>query len=342
MSHPLGQKLVKDAAGTLEYLPPPEHGQPASGTISILAPGGVALPAAVSGAALTVDSVSTTLSADVALGATSLTVASATGITVGRTYVLATAGQRELVRVKAVSGTTVTLVDELQVDHANGASLKGHRLTYALVAGQQATADRNYSAAIAWVDEDGTTHHAHFAYHVVHWPWRLPTTTQDVLEAEPDAQIQRAVRERGLSFRDTLDWAAAEIARELRERGYVEDQFFDQDAFVPLHVDYVRYRLARQRWAHDPEQLLALDEYWDDAETGRIPRRWHLLLGRLPAYDEDNDGILDAPGEEDKQEERRHLVPTGWERENLDGADTDEFEPQFAKVGTSDYSRTVW
>lgn len=337
-SHPLGQKLVVGKAGTLEYYPPVAHGQPASGEITILLPDGAALPAAVSGAVVTVDPVSTTLTADPALGTTQITVASAADLAVGRSYILETGSRRELVVVIGIATLVLTLQDELQVDHASGSTLKGHRLSYDLASTQQAAAERNVQADLTWEDEDGTDRYGGFAYHVVHRPWRLPTSDRDVLGSAPDAQLQRALRGRGASFADLLDDASVDLARMLRRRGYVEDQFLAPEAFVPLHVAYVRRRLVEARWANDPDRLERLGERWDE----RIEAEWDAILRRLPPYDGDNDGVLDAAGEEDIQERAEVSAPTGWQDANPDGVDSDDWDPEFAKKGTDDWEKTAW
>lgn len=89
-----------------------------------------------SGAA-TIDSVSTTLSAAAGRGQPdprALSVASATGIVAGRRYLLTIGGRSELVKVEAVSGTTLRLAATLPQYFAAGATLSGVELVAPLSA----------------------------------------------------------------------------------------------------------------------------------------------------------------------------------------------------------------
>jgi len=341
VNQPLGQKLVVDVAGTLEFFIDPAQGQPSAATITIKAPDGAALPAAVSGAAMTVDSVSTTLSADPARGATSVTLTAATSVAVGRSYVIETDGQRELVVVRAINTSTkvATLADELEIDHASASTFKGIRMTYAVAGTQQATADRNYLATLAWTDEDSVARTGSFVYHVVYWPWTLPTTRENVLRSWADANLQEMLRDVGTGFSGVLAAAADDLALEyLRPSGYVEDQFPDRAPFIPLHVALVRRNLIGRLYPHDVTRLTELTEHWQV----RCDALADALLRQLPAYDDDNDGIIDSGSEEDIRERSGFIAPSGWQSANPGGVDSDNFEPEFVKIGTAETNRTNW
>lgn len=97
-----------------------------------------------SGAA-TVDSVSTTISAAAGRGAAdtrALTVASAAGISAGRRYLLTSGGRSELVKVEAVSGTTVVLQAALPFYFAAASTFRGVELVAAVAA--EVTADDDF------------------------------------------------------------------------------------------------------------------------------------------------------------------------------------------------------
>ena len=107
-----------------------------------------------SGAA-TIDSVSTTLAA--AGGKSTgdpraLSVASATGIVAGRRYLLSSGGRTELVRVEAVSGTTLRLAATLPSYFASGSSFLGVEMVASI--GADFLADDDYlsrhTLAIRW------------------------------------------------------------------------------------------------------------------------------------------------------------------------------------------------
>ena len=87
-------------------------------------------------AAASLDSVNTTISASADAGALSVVVTSATGITVGRRYLLAGAEDAggEVVTVRAISGTTVTLARRLLSARSSGATFASSRVTFALPA----------------------------------------------------------------------------------------------------------------------------------------------------------------------------------------------------------------
>lgn len=62
----------------------------------------------------------TTLSAAASAGATTVTVTSAMGIIVGKLYVIRSATKYQLVKVSAISSTTITLTEALDFDVASG------------------------------------------------------------------------------------------------------------------------------------------------------------------------------------------------------------------------------
>lgn len=102
----------------------------------------------------TLDSVNTTLSSAAAAGATSLSVASATGLVVGRRYLLGgaeTAGG-ETVLVSGLSGTTVSLARPLARAKASGVAFQGTRVTVAV--SSACTAEIARQSRVEWVDPD--------------------------------------------------------------------------------------------------------------------------------------------------------------------------------------------
>ena len=86
----------------------------------------------------TIDSVSTTTSAAAGKGTSNprqLTVASATGITAGRRYLLSYGGWAEEVRVAAVSSTTVVLTAPVSRAFVSGASFTGLEMSATVTSG---------------------------------------------------------------------------------------------------------------------------------------------------------------------------------------------------------------
>jgi len=335
----LGRKLTIAKAGDLIFYPPASDGAPSAATISILAPDGAALPTPVSNAAMSIDSVSPAVNGNPSKGDVSITLDDASSVAVGRSYVMEAGKQRERVLVRSVTGNVVTLASGLRVDHTDASTFKGHRLSYTVASGNTATSDRNYHAAISWTDEDGVVHDAGFTYHVVRQPWRLTTTDEAVLNSWPAADRQRHIRDREQGFDHELAEASELIAlRYLRPHDYIEDQFLDTQPFQNLQVYLVRLLLVEQLWANDPDRLQAFTGIWQE----RADAEWERLSMRLPAYDSNNDGTIDADSEEGIRETAARHLPTSWQVDNPDAADTDDMLPRFNTVPTSERRRTSW
>lgn len=110
--------------------------------------------AVVSAAAVTEDTVSTTLANGAARGDTAVTVAALTNIVAGRKYRLGTSTSEasETVRVKRVpgTGTQLLLQSKLSEEHPYGATFKGLRMAYALSGATFAEPGRDYVAVFTW------------------------------------------------------------------------------------------------------------------------------------------------------------------------------------------------
>ncbi len=82
---------------------------------------------------VSLDSVNTTLSSGASAGANTLVVASATGITRGRRYLITdTDGDQEWIEVIALSGTTVTTRQPLVNNYASSSTFVGTRISIAI------------------------------------------------------------------------------------------------------------------------------------------------------------------------------------------------------------------
>jgi hypothetical protein len=126
------QEVVFALAGQSFYFDPPE-GQP-SGTptvsVWLSTDDDVAPTRTATTGACSVDSVSTTLSATASLGDVSITVASASGLVIGRRYLLTNAGgEAEWIEVKSIASTTIGLRRPLLNDQTTDATLKGCRIS---------------------------------------------------------------------------------------------------------------------------------------------------------------------------------------------------------------------
>lgn len=134
---------------------------------------------------VTRDTVATTLSASASAGATSVSVTSASGIIVGRRYLIAggeDAGGEE-VTVKAISGTTITLVRALRLAAASGASFECARVTLAITA--ITPADRNYRVEVSWAVSSVTQPVFVADFDVVRYFPRSGLTAEQIRDFDP-------------------------------------------------------------------------------------------------------------------------------------------------------------
>jgi len=143
--------------------------------------------AATTGAAAVETNPNTTLSSAAGSGVNpaTLSVTSATGISVGRTYRLAAAGLYEDVTVAGISGTTVTSKSPLINDYASGATFKSCRATISVdstwvadVNNVSPTWSPNPSYRVRWtvVDSAGATQVYDRYFDLVRYPARHGVT----------------------------------------------------------------------------------------------------------------------------------------------------------------------
>jgi hypothetical protein len=156
----------------------------ASPTFVALTPAGGSAQASTNA---TLDSVSTTLSAAPAAGATSVAVTSATGIIAGRKYLVggpeSVGGER--VTVKSVSGTTITLVRPLRYAKASGAAFQSTRVECAVTSGAVSSYGRHYRVVISWAVSTVAQPSLDVPFDVVRY---MPLTTlslDDVTDLDP-------------------------------------------------------------------------------------------------------------------------------------------------------------
>ena len=153
----------------------------AAGTYVVQGVGGDEVQAS---AAAVLDAVNTTLSAPAVAGAESVTVTSATGIVVGRRYLLGGAQEvgGEWVTVREVSGTTLTLARRLGIARASGATWQSTRVTLAIPA--IATPARAYRAVYAYPGADDRASVA-VPFDVTRWTPVSSLTVEDIRALDP-------------------------------------------------------------------------------------------------------------------------------------------------------------
>ncbi len=156
----------------------------ATPTFRVLTPqGGESLAAT----AVAMDSVDTTLAGAATAGAVTVSVTLATGIVVGRKYLLAGAESAggERVTVKAINGTTITLVRPLRIAKAILATFQSTRLSCAITAAAVATIARHYRIEVTYLVSTVAQPAAVFPFDVVRV---VPTTTlatDDIADLDP-------------------------------------------------------------------------------------------------------------------------------------------------------------
>ena len=174
--------LLKDTAATLAFdLPQRADATP---TFVVTGPGGGDTQASSS---VTLDTVNTTLSGAAAAGASSVTVTSASGIVVGRKYLLAgaeaTGGER--VTVKSIASTTITLVRPLRFAKASGATFQSSRLTMAVTAAAVPSYGRHYRATISWAVSTVAQDAVHVDFDVCRYVPSTVLSLDDVSDLDP-------------------------------------------------------------------------------------------------------------------------------------------------------------
>jgi len=129
------------------------EGRPASCLVSAFSPDEVEI---VSGAAATVDGVNTTVASYDDDYPLTLTVADATGITVGDDYVLTSNGRAQSVSVVGLDGVTLDFSHELGPDVGVGDSLASTKVSYTFSSSALDDYDYGNNYRVVWVASGGT------------------------------------------------------------------------------------------------------------------------------------------------------------------------------------------
>lgn len=133
----------------------------------------------VSAGACTISSINTTLSSAATKGATSISVASATGCSIGKKCWLQ--DHPEEVLIKGVSETTVSLSRPLFYDHASSAAVEGTRVSYAVSAAQASV--KFWDGRAEWLIDSILTDIS--AVECTVYPLRRLATIQDLFDENP-------------------------------------------------------------------------------------------------------------------------------------------------------------
>ena len=275
-----------DTAATLVFYPP-ENAQSSAATVALYTPTGSELQAA---ATATRDATSTTIAAAVSRSAQSVTVASATGITAGKKYVIAEGGRSQVVTVRSVSSTTVYLADRMAFALTTSATFKGFALSYALTATHTDDINQNYRALWSYTI-GGTAYTADQYFDVVGADQVYPTTWSDVLARH--GWIQEEVRTADLDGATYLDTAWEVVRERFRAKQLYLERVRVLDQLKAIHCAAVNWLLAEERAMRDVSALPLLEQ----AER-RMAQASDELFSNLAFYDADED--MSASGDEER------------------------------------------
>lgn len=196
----------------------------------------------------TIDSVSTTTTADAGDGEaepSSIAVTSATGIAVGRTYLIAGAdGLNEWVTIVAISGTTLTAKHNLRNAYASGATFKSTRI-YATIPDAWAAATNNltstekrigYRVRWVYVGSDSKTHTTQTTLSLVRYQTRNQVLPLDVDARFPGWLERLPTDYRSDQGKSLIDSAFEAVRLDLLQEGQADHAMRDPSAFSELVI----------------------------------------------------------------------------------------------------------
>lgn len=284
-------RLVEDTAATVELYP---DVLPASGTLTLYKPGGTSLATPT----VTVDSVDTTINA-APTSQTQISVADATGITVGRYYWWQSqdsGAHGAPVLVSEIDGTDIILESPPPGTLKNGDAIKGLRCTAPLTATHTADRGRNYRLDWIITDGSGVTHPYRQIVDVVRTKFRDPVTAAEAaryisgLYANWAGTNQDAGRYTELAAR-----ASEHVLDRIRAREFSADLFGDQDAFKRAGLVALRIELYHAGMSHPAEDAAGYYE----AQEQELERQIDQAIAGC-WYDRDDSGGYDATTEKER------------------------------------------
>lgn len=277
--------VQKDRAEVLNLYPPRQYiGAPTAADIRVGTPS-TPIPDEGSETSITanIDSVSTTLSAAASRDDDSVSVASATGITVGRRYLITSLGKKQQVTVRAISSTTIYLVEPLRDDVASGATFVGLLVTHALSAAQ--TAETGDGRIILRLTIGGIVYRVDETIRIEERVFPLTLTAESLLSRK---EVRRMRDATDLTLDELITEAWTGILRpKLRARKIVEDRIITPSEIEPAHKEACILLLYRasdrsqedidaqdKRLYHAVTELLESRDLWYESSsaTGAMGR----------------------------------------------------------------------
>jgi hypothetical protein len=271
--------VQKDVGGTI-YTDELAERPDASPTFAVLSPSGGSLGTGTG----TVDSVNTTLSAGAAAGATSVSVTSATGVTVGRRYLVGGTEETggEWATVASIASTTVTLSRPLVRAQASGAAFQGTRVSCAVTAAMAATIYRGCRCEITYAVSSAARPVVAVEFDVTRYRLTTGLTLDHVRDLDPTITKRAAT---GTVWARVIDAAWERIVNRVGLQKDPGGLVGAIDLTQP-HAIAVRLLIAEQ----------SLDEDGIARATELRTRLDTELAAQLAAraYDDDQDGAIES------------------------------------------------
>lgn len=276
-------ELLEDAAATVEFYP---SVKPASATLTLRKPGGSSVATPV----VTVDTYSQSVSS--VTDQTTLVVASASGLAVGRSYWWTSGtsgGHGGPVRVSEIDGTAVTLESPPPGVLASGDTLTGLRCTAPLTATHTATRGLHYRLEWTVTDAAGATHDYRQAAHVVRVRFHEPISAAEVARYVSRMHPGAAVSADHGYYAELADRASTRVRRRLEASGRYPHLVGEPDALRDAGLVSLRLELSMEGLipaGMDPQT-------YADAQEKELDRQVELAVAGL-WHDSDDDGAVDV------------------------------------------------
>jgi hypothetical protein len=239
------QVLLKGAAGTLYFWV--EEGRPSAVTVTLRtsANAQLATPVEASSILASLGSVNTTCSGTA--GTITLTVASATGITVDAEYLVASLAARERVRVRSISGTTLTLYAPLRRTRSS-ATFCDVTVSVSVIAGNNDAVDLNRRVRLVYT-VSSQSFIRDYLYDVREHKWLPTLSTDGLLEYAPDLEGSNWAEQGNLlGFQPQIDRAEERLRSDLLRRGRDIDDLMHPELAEEAHARAALYLIYRE-WA---------------------------------------------------------------------------------------------
>ena len=257
-------QVHKDSTETITTYPPFEAAylfQPSAADVRIRT-NATAMVEEGSEASCTLDTVSTTLSSAASAGDVSFTVASGTGITRQRYYLVVDGGYRYPIHVAEVSGTTVYPSEPLLNPIANGAALQGIAIITPALTTAQTADDGRRNLAKFRATLNGVQREWDQWFEIVRQVFPVTLSPSRLLRR---GEVRNMRRGADFGLMDVIAAAWEDTLRpKLRASGILEETINTPTEVEPAHIEAVLLHLYRDSGA-DEDKVREQEERLDRA-----------------------------------------------------------------------------